>query len=233
MDFQPGVTQKHLLFTLLFTGQEPAMSKTTPPISVKQRKELVDADLITLEKRGRSTHIRPTDKAWTWALDHLDQPVPRALKLNAHALEGLLKGVKAHLTATHLSLADLLRPAEARQKTAPDPEKEAEKEALPIPENQNFLPSMAETPLEERIRTAYYELTGGTWQVRVRIADLHRSLEDVPMEHLARTLRRMQLQENTALVLYPCDDPREIGPEDAAAAVDIGGEKNHILYMGG
>ena len=229
MDFQPGVTQKHLLFTLLFTGQEPAISKTTPPLSVKQRKELVAADLITLEKRGRSTHIRPTDKAWTWALDHLDQPVPRTLKLNAHALEGLLKGVKAHLKGTHLSLADLLRPPEARGKTAPDPEKETPQN----PEKLNFSSSRAEAPLEERIRTAYHELTGGTWQMRVRIADLHRFLGDVPMEHLARTLRRMQLQEDTALVLYPCDDPREIGPEDAAAAVDIGGEKNHILYMGG
>jgi hypothetical protein len=33
-------------------------------------------------------------------------------------------------------------------------------------------------------------------------------------------------------VLYPYDDPREIRPEDVAAAVEIAGQAKHILYMG-
>jgi hypothetical protein len=41
IDFNPGVSQRHLLFFLLFTGEEPAMSKTTPALNIKQRRELV------------------------------------------------------------------------------------------------------------------------------------------------------------------------------------------------
>jgi hypothetical protein len=50
MDFNPGVTQRHLLFFLLFTGEEPAMSKTTPALSIKCPRELIETGLMRLEK---------------------------------------------------------------------------------------------------------------------------------------------------------------------------------------
>ena len=68
--------------------------------------------------------------------------------------------------------------------------------------------------------------------MRVRIADLRGSLSDVNHDELSAVLRRMQLSDDCNLVLYPYDDPREIRPEDSAAAVEIAGQENHILYMG-
>lgn len=66
MDFNPGVTQRHLLFFLLFTGEEPAMSKTTLALSIKWRRELIETGLMRLEKRGRAFYVVLTEKAWSF-----------------------------------------------------------------------------------------------------------------------------------------------------------------------
>ncbi|MCP4116939.1 MAG: hypothetical protein GY737_16355 [Desulfobacteraceae bacterium] len=206
MEFNLNVTQKHVLFSLLFTGEEPAMSKTTPPMPPKRRKELVDAGLIQLEKRGRAQHIVLTEKAWAWAFEALDQEVSGRLKLNAGALEGLLRRLKSYMVKNGVGFAELLGSDQAV-----------------LPETKS---------LEDRVRSAYHEIAGFEWNVRVRIADLRGSLSDVTHDELSAVLRRMQLSDDWDLVLYPYDDPREIRPGDSAAAVEIAGQENHIIYLG-
>lgn len=206
MDFNLNVTQKHVLFSLLFTGEEPAMSNTTPKMTPKKRKELVDAGLIQLEKRGRAQHILLTDKAWAWAFEALDQDVSGRLKLNARALAGLLRRLKSYMVKNGVALAELL-----------------ESDQAAVPETKS---------LEDRVRSAYHEIAGSEWNVRVRIADLRGCLSDVNHHELSAVLRRMQLSDDCNLVLYPYDDPREIRPVDSAAAVEIAGQENHIMYMG-
>ncbi|MBI9091861.1 MAG: hypothetical protein JEZ12_21830 [Desulfobacterium sp.] len=206
MAFNPDVTQKHVLFSLLFTGDEPTMSNTTPKMNPKKRKALVDAGMIQLEKRGRASHVLLTDKAWAWAFEALDQELSGRFKLNPKALEGLLRRLKTYMVKNGVVLAELL---------------ESDQGVLPEPAN-----------IEVRVRSVYHEIAGSQWNVRVRIADLRGALPDVGHDELSAVLRRMQLSDDFNLVLYPYDDPREIRPEDSAAAVEIAGQEKHILYMG-
>jgi hypothetical protein len=41
----------------------------------------------------------------------------------------------------------------------------------------------------------------------------------------------LKLRGDKEAVLFPLDNRREIKPEDAAAAVVIGGEERHILWV--
>ncbi len=226
MDYHPGVTQRHLLFSLLFTGEEPAMSKTIPVLSVKQRKELVDAGFIELEKRGRASHLILTDKAWAWALDAFDQSVPPRLKLNAGALEGLLGRLSVYMVKNKVGLGDLL--------AGEDPGcHEPGHDGAGTDEIGSDGADTRDTKnLERRICSAYHRLAGNQWNVRVSIADLRKALSDLDRDDLSALLCRMQFSGDYTLVMYPHDDPREITPEDAAAAVHAAGRDNHIIYMG-
>lgn len=211
MAFKPTVTQRHVLYWLLFTGNEPPMSKTEPKLQANQRKELINAGLIVLEKRGRARHIIITDKGWAWIADHLDDEIPRNLKLVSPALEALLKKIKDYMTGNNVSLAEILRGKDKAEKEIKD----------------------KSVNIEDRISSVYYELAGREWNTRVRLSDLRAALHETPRNELDATLRKMQLDNRYSLVLYPYDDPREIKHEDDEAAIDIAGTKNHILYIGG
>ncbi|ACN14361.1 hypothetical protein HRM2_12490 [Desulforapulum autotrophicum HRM2] len=226
MDYHPGVTQRHLLFSLLFTGEEPAMSKTIPVLNVKQRKELVDAGFIELEKRGRASHLILTDKAWAWASDAFNQSVPPLLKLNAAALEGLLGRLSVYMVKNKVGLGDLLageNPVSYESgPNAPGIDKRG-------PDGGD---ARHTKNLERRICSAYHRLAGNQWNVRVSIAALRKVLSDINRDDLSALLCRMQFSGDYTLVMYPHDDPREITPEDDAAAVHAAGRDNHIIYMG-
>ncbi len=226
MDYHPGVSQRHLLFSLLFTGEEPAMSKTTPVLSVRQRRELVDAGFIELEKRGRAFHVILTDKAWAWAFDAFDQAVSPRLKLNAKSLEGLLGRLKTYMVKNRVGLGDLLGCNSPGGDQPGLGGGVVDKRAPDAPDAREI------NDLERRICTAYLDLAGNQWNVRVPIAALRRALSDIDADALTARLCRMQFSGNHTLVLYPHDDPREMTPEDAAAAVHAGGRENHIVYMG-
>lgn len=226
MDYHPGVTQRHLLFSLLFTGEEPAMSKATPVLNVKQRKELVDAGFIELEKRGRAWHLILTDRAWAWAFDAFDQPVPQRLKLNAKALEGLLGRLRVYMVKNKIGLGDLLagEGPGSYESGSDDPGKD--ERGIVGAETRHT------KNMERQICSAYRRLAGNQWNVRVSIAALRKALPDINRSDLSELLCRMQLSKDYTLVMYPHDDPREITPEDIAAAVHAAGRENHIIYMG-
>jgi len=86
--------------------------------------------------------------------------------------------------------------------------------------------------LEQMIRAAALELNGGRAEVRIRIADLRKRLAHVPSDELTAALR--SLSRRRELTMYPHDDPRQIKPEDEAAAVyTLTGVPQHIIYFGG
>ena len=88
------------------------------------------------------------------------------------------------------------------------------------------------TGLGARIRAACLELGGGREAVRVRLADLRRRLVDVPADELTAGVR--ELSRRGELTLYPLDDPRQITPDDEAAAIRSSTDvPQHILYYGG
>lgn len=214
-----GPKEVLLLWVLLFTGAEPKISELRPNIGVDRRKKLERLGLIALEKRyspsksGRkypAQHVTLTDKAWLWATEHLDAEFSRTSNA-APALHGLLLKLKAYLAANDMPLAALLS-AGNKQRLNDD------------------VSSVAE-PVDETIVAAYLALTHGKWHVRVRLAELRPRLAHIDRKRLDEALLRMQREDR--LVLYPNDDSFDMTHEDEDAALYVGANPRHILYMRG
>ncbi|MDY6851057.1 MAG: hypothetical protein SV487_03135 [Thermodesulfobacteriota bacterium] len=209
MIFKPSPKQVLALWNMLFTGQEPAISKIQPGLNPGERRQLQEAGLIEIEKRGRANHIILTEKAWAWAASNLKADISSS-KFAGIALRGLLSRLQRHLDQKTFTLAGLL--AVDDEPVLPDRE--------PEPDG-----------LAEQIRAAYLRASGGGSNVRVRLKDLRRYLPGVPKPGLDAELIRLQQEGIFGLVLWSLDDPLDIGPEDEAGAVEIGGVKRHIVYM--
>lgn len=220
MEFQPNTTQLHVLLRLLFTGEEPLQSKVQPKLEPKLRKEMIEArliDTIPIEK-GRGEKIVLLDRAWKWMAEHLDMKIPGQLKIAAPALEGLLHKIHAFLQANDLTLVDLIS---ARQVMNESLGTDSNEEDVP----ENYTVESCWSPLQK----AYFVLSGGQSNKRVRLSELRKRIPDIPREIVDRCL--LEKQKEGRLVLYQLDDPLEIYPDDNEAAIDVAGYKRHIIYM--
>lgn len=209
MNFQPTPKQALVMWSLLITGDEPAVSKLKPELKPAERKPLIDFGLIELVKRGRLTHVVLTDKAWDWAVEHFEMELSKS-NFATPILQELLKKLGRYLTHHKIPLVEFL----VYEHTTIEP---SESSASVL------------SDLEVKIREAYLKASGGEYVVRVRLAQLRQLLADVPRELLDKTLIQMGLAGT--IILMRLDDPQEIYPEDEQAVLNIGGEKNHIVYM--
>ncbi len=206
MNFTPSPLQALVIFRLLFTGYEPKLSEEKQ-LKRKSRDELIQAGFLELEKRGRSQHIRLTDKAWDWAAHNLDTEIsPRARTVDA--FQALLSKLKEYLSSNETPLVEFLLPRSSES---------------PLTEE-------AGDNVEELIREAYYRLSKGQDRVRVRLKDLRANLQQVDRLGLDKAL--LELQNQGRLVLMHMDDPQERTLADEEAALTIVGQKRHIVYMG-
>jgi hypothetical protein len=210
MSFQPNPRQALVMWHLLITREEPAQSKVNLPFTVADRKELLSAGLIQLEKRQRAQHIVLTDKAWDWALEHLDAPISKSQQA-APILQKLLSSLKSYLQSQQIPLVELL--------TLPP--------RVIIPENG----AVTDADIPTRILAAYNLESGGQRHVRVRLAALRTHLTDLARSAVDHALDEMQL--GGSITLMRLDDPQSITAADAAAALDVYGDKRHIAYVKG
>jgi hypothetical protein len=206
MSINLSPTQVLFIWRLLVTGEEPAIKDIKPKLTAPQRNQLklegLIEEVIRKGKIGRSRkHVLLTDKAWAWATDHMDATVSRS-KLAGAVLQEFLTRLKPCLDKHNISLAEILSPPK-QPSSQPD--------------------------LESRVHEAYFRLSGGKANVRVRLAQLRQALPDVGRDTLDGLLLKLQRAEK--LVLYPLDNPREIAPEDVQAAITFAGFSNHIVYM--
>jgi hypothetical protein len=82
------------------------------------------------------------------------------------------------------------------------------------------------------VATAYYALSGGKANARVRLADLRRELAALPRPALDGAL--LDLATSGEASLYRLDNPAEIRPDDRDAVLRTpSGEERHIIYLGG
>jgi len=217
MNFEPNPRQAFVMLYLLITHEEPMQSKV--PLSTfttADRKELVDVGLIYLEQRKSAKHLILTDKAWDWASMHLDAPISKTQQA-APLLQTLLCTLKAFLQAQDMPLVELL--------TAKGPR-------MPPPIHRNGNTPSAETiNLPEQIISAYKVVSGGQFYVDVRLAALRAQLPDFSREEMDEVLHQMQL--DGLITLMRLDDPQSITAEDAAAALDVHGDKRHVAYVKG
>jgi len=200
-----------LMWNLLFTGDEPMVSKAKPGVDKKKLGPLLDAGLVVLEKRGRAGHIVLTDRAWQWAEDNLDAPFSTSTNVTI-ALRGLLPRLKNYLKQSGTPLAEIL--------SAVAPPIAAVEDAPPAP-----------AAIDEAIRSAYLALSGGQWETRVRLVHLRERLAAFPRNEQDAAL--LQMQAAGRLVLYRLDDPQDTFDADRAAALYLGSDARHLVYMKG
>jgi hypothetical protein len=174
------------------------------------RNDLVARGLLRLERRGRTTYAMTTDATWAWAAEHCEGPV-WASKQAAPVLEALLRRLGTYLEQSDALLVDVLRP-------------------ISDDDGEDLVPPLVTSPpIDNAIRHAYLTASGGARDARVRLAELRRHLDRVSRPEVDAALRRLQLDDELALV--PLDDPLSITPEDDAAAVVIGDQRRHLVYL--
>ncbi|MFH1091803.1 MAG: hypothetical protein V1742_09570 [Pseudomonadota bacterium] len=214
----PALSPKQVLvlWNLIFTGQEPMISRLRPSLTPRERRAMEEAGLILIEKRGRAGYILLTDKAWALAAANLEAEIALS-KYAAPVLRAVLTSLKRQMNQSKFSLAEFA--AEEFDFAA-----EISGEAAGFQDGVEVLP-------DEQIKMAYLKAAGGRSNVRVRLSELRSLLPHLPKPRLDAELIAMQRARRFNLVLWSLDDPRDIGPEDEKAAVDVAGVKRHIVYM--
>ncbi|MGB3137384.1 MAG: hypothetical protein WBG38_14260 [Nodosilinea sp.] len=196
------------------------MSKVQPELSPAERKPLVEAGLIRLEKRGQPTHIVLEDKAWDWAVDNFDVELSLS-KYAVPILQSLLTKVSHYLNAHQVSLAEVL--------TAPE---EVNLSDEPILEDANVAnndnPSLDD--VTKKVRQVYLSIPDGKAGFRVRLHQLREHLPGLSDQQTNQAL--LSMQEQGEISLLAAEDLQELNADDEFAAIDIGGgDKRYFAYM--
>jgi hypothetical protein len=194
-----------ILWALLGKGGE-SQAKLKPQVKKTDREALLRAGMITAEKRGRGTWLEATDAGWAWAGENLGSALPERSPAGSAILREWLTRLDAFMRARDIGLADILGPQPAPAPAAGD-----------------------HAILRERIRNAYLDVTGGIFNRRALLSNLRRRLPDVDRAMLDEALRRMQHDNEASLMRL--DNPIDIAESDREAAVQIGSEPRHILWI--
>lgn len=217
MSYTPSPLETLFLWRLLASGDGEFLKYIKPDPGASQRRRLKEAGLIETESRrdarpgkrpARSTYISLSEKGWEWAANHLDAKVSERSTAAGPILQEILARLKSHLQSQDYSLADFISGHCQSQSS-----------------HQGY-----GEDLHERVRAAYFLVTGGRANVRARLADLREQLADVTRKELDESLLAMERQG--IVILYPLDNPQEIHPQDEQAALaNAVGTPRHIVYM--
>lgn len=193
--------QSLVIYSLLITGKEPLQSEVLPKLQPKERKQLVDAELIETFKKasGRGSYLRLTERAWSWAEENLGSPLSKS-QAASETLQNLLLKLRGYLSQNDVPLRDILAPAKS---------------------------GLAHTLNGDEIRSAYLKITGGNLNVPVRIAELSKSLPHLSAEHFLYTL--LELNAAKQIFFARLDDPQSITEEDRRLTVRIDSDEKHLV----
>lgn len=213
---QPNEMQTLIMWALLARGGEARAKDLKPDVKAKDRQALVTLGLIGATKaKGGAFVLSATDKGWAWAAENLHAALPGRSTAGCAILQGWLTRLGGYIGATGVPLSEILAPAPAARADAP--------------------PQRAERPaddaatLRERIRAAYLAITGGSFSRRALLRDLRERLPDVERAALDTALLRMQVDGDASLMQL--DNRIEVTDADRAAAIHIGSEPRHILWI--
>lgn len=234
MSFKPDPRQSLCILGMLFgqtdAEREPMMSKVKPELNPKQRKALVDAGLLETQLRGRANHLLPTDAAWQWASAHLDTELLDS-KLATPILHNVLVQLGKFLATRELALADLILVSAEPVADEAVAREESEPPDIAHGAAQNGSASYDSSPNElcDRIRRAIWDIAGGTAKKRVRLSELRNRLGELPRSRLDALL--LEMQAAGRVVLYRLDNPVELTSADHHAALLIGENPRHLVYL--
>lgn len=181
------------------------------------RPELQKADRDWLERNGLVAVskgpkgriiLEATDQAWQWAGEHLDAPLPANSPAGSKILQAWLTQLKIFLARHDFVLADVFAVQAAAGKSV---------------QKQTSKPD-----LWAALRAAYLQATGGKFNARALLKDIRVKL-DIDRPTLDAALKAFQAEAK--LQLYPSDNRLELTDADSAAAIHIGGEPRHIVWI--
>ncbi len=201
------------LWRLAVAGGEDWLKDIKPDPKSPARKRLQANGVIEQEKRkspsgrGAPVFVSLTEKGWGWLGDHLDADLSTRTPAGTEVLHRLLMRLKTFIDQKQLSLGDLIL-LNARK------------------------PADDEQDMEDRVASAYFSISKGRNNVRVRIADLRHVLESIPRLKLDQAL--LDMASSGKASLYRLDNPAEIQAEDRdAVLLTPSGEERHVVYVGG
>ncbi len=201
------------LWRLAVAGGEDWLKDIKPDPKSPARKRLQANGVIEQEKRkspsgrGAPVFVSLTEKGWGWLGDHLDADLSTRTPAGTEVLHRLLMRLKTFIDQKQLSLGDLIL-LNARK------------------------PADDEQDMEDRVASAYFSISKGRNNVRVRIADLRHVLESIPRLKLDQAL--LDMASSGKASLYRLDNPAEIQAEDRdAVLLTPSGEERHVVYLGG
>jgi hypothetical protein len=239
-----GSKETLLLWAILGEGGGKDVSQAVleekgmlPGRAKKARDGLVRRGIITVEdhktlKRGRrGIWMTVTEVGLTWAEENL-AAVPAKLYAAAPILKAWLARVSVHLQAHKIPIAVFLEPhrSGASYESGPaDPPAYGFHEDSPaVPYHSNPLNGEYDA-LRVRIRQAYLAVTGNRINTRARLRDIRQKLNDIDSSTLDAALKRMQREQQA--ILYALDNKAEITEADRSAAIYLGSEPCHILWI--
>jgi hypothetical protein len=198
-----------IMWALLARGGSAFASEIRPEAEKAHREALQREKLITVEKRNRSNWIEVTDAGWAWAEEHLSASLPDKSYAGTAILQSWLSQLDGFLKQRKIRLFELF---EVKSQPANKPEV-----ALDYRELRN------------RIRATYLEVTGGKFNARALLRDIRSRISNVDRPALDQALLRIQREDDASLMQL--DNRLDVTEADREAAIMIGREPRHILWI--
>lgn len=211
MSFTPTSQQTLFMLRLVFGPREPKLSEALPQLKpAALRDQLKALGLIDVEPRGRSKHLRLTEKGWAWVQEHLDAPINPAGKVPGSVLAELLPRLKTFLAAHQFALGELLTAVPVAGHSA----------------EQGAQPPVATDAA--RVLAALRTLDGGR-RARILLADARAALPQLAAT--AFDVAVLGLQAQGQLALYHLDEPSQRTAPVEDAAIQVAGTRYHLAYL--
>ncbi|MCZ4553385.1 hypothetical protein [Gordonia rubripertincta] len=180
------------------------------------RKKLNELGLIESDTSARPHRHALSDRGWARCNELLGTNPPAGTTPQGKALFTVLAGLGRHLHSNDLRLADVFSPPQ-------DPVVPAET-TEPLADDTTRI----DPAVDVRIIEAYRSLAvkPGAW---VSLRRLRPVLGDIQRDVLDDALR--SLYTRPGITLIPEENQKSLTPEDRAAAVSIGGQNKHLIYV--
>lgn len=179
-----------------------------PQLTRPQREKLRRKGLI--EVTGNPMVVDLTDAGWRMCRAIVGSAAPDDVTGQKKTLYTLMRALDRYLTTADLSLADVMAPADV---IAPA---DAAPTSVPVP------------TVEDRVRSAYRDLADGPGAM-VRLTRLRAALPEVSTDDLDAALRNLLHARHISLL--PEENQKVLTDADDAAAILIGGQRNHLIAM--
>lgn len=191
------------------------------------RRNLNDLKLVESRKEGRAFVHVLTDAGWACLTDELRAGIviPQRSGSAGTALRAVLSGLQGFMERSGHSLADVFAESTdpATTSSSGDPAPTTASSGDPAPSAATPAPDV-----EERIRAAYRELASkpGAW---VSLKEIRPLLGDVTRATVDEALVRMNRMPDVNIV--PEANQKKLSREDRDAAVTIGEQEKHLLWI--